>query len=140
MAVRLTDTEIGKALREAPQTGRRDVADEGCPGLRLRVTPAGTATWVLACRDRQGRMRRFTLGGYPAKEISMARDEARALRVKVKQEGADPTVERRKERAMGADAREGIGTLAAILDLYGEKRGNAQKAWSEARKRIDLIF
>ncbi len=36
---------------------------------------------------------------------------------------------------MGATARAGVGTLAAVLDLYGSKRGNAQKAWGEARKR-----
>lgn len=140
MAIRLTDSAIGKALREAPQTGRRDLSDAGCQGLRLRLTPAGTASWVLACRDRQGRMRRFALGGYPAMGISAARDAARALHVRVRQEGADPTAERRKERAMGAAAREGSGTLAAILDLYKEKRASAQKAWGEARKRIDFIF
>jgi hypothetical protein len=117
MPIKLTETAINRAIREAPETGRRDLADASCTGLRLRVTPAGAATWVLACRDRQGRMRRFTLGGYPAKGISTARDEARALHVKVKQEGADPTADRRKERAMGADARDGIGTLAAVLDL-----------------------
>ena len=32
-----------------------------------------------------------------------------------------------------------MGTLAALLDLYGEKRGNAQKAWPESRKRINLV-
>jgi integrase len=41
---------------------------------------------------------------------------------------------------MGAATRAGIGTLGAVLDVYGEKRGNAQKAWREARQRIDLIF
>ena len=41
---------------------------------------------------------------------------------------------------MGEAARTGAGTLAALVDLYGEKRGNAQKAWAEARKRINLIF
>ncbi len=41
---------------------------------------------------------------------------------------------------MGAAARAGIGTLGSVLDIYGEKRGNAQKSWGEARKRIDLAF
>lgn len=55
MPVRLTDTAITKAIRDA-HTGRtrRDLADAGQPGLRLRVTPAGAGTWVLACRDRGG--------------------------------------------------------------------------------------
>src|SRR5438874_1962221 len=101
MPVRLTDTAISKAVRDAPETGRRDLADVTCPGLRLRVTPTGSATWALACRDRQGRMRRFFIGAYPAKGISEARSEARALHAQVKQHGADPVAERRRERAMG---------------------------------------
>jgi integrase len=84
-------------------------------------------------------MRRFPLGSYPGKGISEARGEARALHTRVKQDGADPVAERRRERAMGAAAKEGVGTLAALLDLYGEKRGNAQKTWAGSRKRIDLV-
>ena len=140
MPIRLTETAISKAIREVSAGTRRDLADAGCPGLRLRLTPAGAATWVLACRDRQGRMRRFPVGRYPDKGISEARSEARALHTRVKQDGADPVAERQRDRAMGAAARAGIGTLGSVLDLYGEKRGNAQKAWGEARKRIDLIF
>ncbi len=140
MPVRLTETAINKAMREVSDGARRDLADAGCPGLRLRLTPAGAATWVLACRDRQGRMRRFPIGSYPSKGISEARSEARTLHTRVKQDGADPVADRRRERAMGAAAREGVGTLAALLDLYGEKRASTQRAWAESRKRIDLVF
>jgi integrase len=140
MPVRLTESAITKAIREVSEGTRRDLADAGCPGLRLRLTPAGSATWVLACRDRLGRMRRFPVGGYPDKGISEARSEARALHTRVKRDGADPVAERRRDRAMGAAARVGIGTLGSALDIYGEKRGNGQKSWGEARKRIDLAF
>jgi hypothetical protein len=140
LPLKLTETAINKAIREATQTGRRDLADAGCPGLLLRVTPSGAASWVLACRDRQGRMRRFPLGRFPSIGISEARGEARSLHARVKHEGADPIADRRRDRSMGADARAGIGTLAAVLDLYTEKRGRSQKAWGEARKRIDLIL
>ena len=141
MPVQLTDTAIKKAALEVAETEkRRDLADGGCPGLRLRLTPAGGKSWVLACRDRQGRMRRFLLGSFPTMGVSKARTEARALHARVKQEGADPTADRRRERAMGAAAKAGIGTLSAALDIYGEKCGNKQKAWSEARQRINLIF
>ena len=140
MPIRLTESAINKAIREVSEGTRRDLADAGCPGLRLRLTPAGSATWVLACRDRQGRMRRFPIGGYPDKGISEARSDARALHTRVKQDGADPVVERRRDRAMGAAAREGIGTLGSVLDIYGAKRGNTQKTWADARKRIDLVF
>src|SRR4051794_36966906 len=101
MPARLTETAIKKAIHEAVETGRRDLADAACQGLRLRVTPNGKASWALACRDRRGRMRRFTLGAYPEKGISEARNEARSLHAKVKQDGADPVAERRRERAIG---------------------------------------
>ncbi len=142
MRVAMTDTAINKAKRDAAKGGTRlELSDTGERGLRLRITPAGSASWVLGCRDREGRMRRFPLGSWPASGLSEARNAARALHVKVTgQEGADPIAERRRDRAMGEAARAGIDTLAARLDLYGEKRGNAQKAWGEARKRIDLIF
>jgi integrase len=127
-------------MKAAAAGTRRDLADAGCPGLRLRLTPAGTATWVLACRDRQGRMRRFPIGSYPAKGISEARSDVRALHTRVKHEGADPVAERRHERAIAQAAKAGIGTLGAVLDTYGEKCGNQQRAWPESRKRINSVF
>ena len=48
--------------------------------------------------------------------------------------------ERRRDRALGEAAKAGIGTLASVLDLYGEKQGNQQRAWPESRKRINLVF
>jgi integrase len=85
-------------------------------------------------------MRRFPLGSYPAMGISQARDEARALHARVKQEGADPIEERRRARAREADARLGVGTLGAVLDLYGTKAGSVLKSWRDSRKRVDLVF
>ncbi len=140
MPVRLTETAISKAIKMTAEGTRRDLADAACPGLRLRLTRAGAATWVLACRDRHGRMRRFPFGTYPAKGISEARSDARALHTRVKHESADPVAERRHQRAIAEAAKAGVGTLAAVLDTYGEKRGNKQRAWPESRKRINLVF
>jgi integrase len=138
MLIRLTEASISKSIKEGGP--RRDLSDAGYQGLRLRLTSGGAASWVLACRDREGRMRRFPLGPWPTLGISGARNAARALHVQVKQHGADPIAQRRRERAVGEAARAGIGTLTAVLDLYGAKRGDAQKAWAEARKRINLLF
>ncbi len=140
MPVRMTETAINKAIREAASGTRRDLADAGCPGLRLRLTPGGAATWVLACRDRHGRMRRFPLGSYPALGISEARNEARSLHTRVKHDGADPIAERRHDRAVGAAAKAGEGTLAALLDLYAEKRGHELKRWGEAKRSVKVVF
>lgn len=140
-AVRLTETAIKRVSREAVETGaRRELTDAGCPGLRLRVTPAGGASWVLACRDREGRMRRFPLGCFPDLGVSDAREAARTLRPKVKVDGADPVADRRRDRAMGKAAKEGIGTLAALLALYGEHHGGELKSWPEGKRRIESVF
>lgn len=145
MPVSLTETAINRAIRQAAETGeRRDLSDAGSAGslrgLRIRVTPAGSASWVLACRDRQGHMRRFPVGAWPEMGLAAARDAARALHAKVKGEGADPIAERREERARAARERAGDGTLAAVLDAYGEKDGAALKSWPESRKRVNLVF
>jgi hypothetical protein len=134
--VRLTETAITKAARDVSTSGvRRDLADAGCPGLRLRLTPAGGKSWALACRDRLGRMRRFPLGGFPDIGVS----EARAMHAKIKA-GADPVADRRRDRAIGRDAKAGIGTLAAVLDIYEAHKGKTLKSWPHSRKRVDLVF
>src|ERR1700712_4866335 len=109
--IRLTETAINKAIRDVADGSRRDLADATCPGLRLRLTPAGGKSWVLACRDRLGRMRRFPLGDFPGVGIGLAREKARATHHAVKHEGADPVAERRRDRAMGEAAKIGEGTL-----------------------------
>lgn len=140
MSVRLTETAIRKVMKEsAADAKRRELADAGCAGLRLRVTPAGAASWVLGCRDRQGRARRFPLGSFPAVGISAARDGARELRTKV-MAGADPIADRRRERAQAEAAKNGDGTLRALLDLYGHKRGTGLRSWEHSRKRVDRVF
>ena len=139
-ATRLTDSMVQSALKRAAASGQRtDIADPALPGLRLRITPSGGRTWVLACRDPLGRMRRFPLGDFASMGISQARNAARAMRVEVRK-GADPIAERKRQRAIGKDARDGIGTLRALLDLYSERDGAALKSWPECRRRIDSVF
>ena len=133
-------TEISRAIREVADGTRRDLTDGACPGLRLRLTPAGAASWVLACRDRLGRMRRFPLGAYPDMGISEARGEVRALHTRVKSEGADPVADRRRNLAIGAAAKAGIGTLAAVLDICGARQGKNLKSWPHSRKRVEVVF
>jgi hypothetical protein len=141
MPLRLTETAIAKAAREATDRRvRRDLADAVCVGLRLRLTPVGGKSWVLACRDRHGRMRRFPLGAYPAMGISEARNAARSTHARVRQEGADPIAERRRDRAVGQAAKEGIGTLSALLTIYGDQRGRELRRWESSKRMVEVVF
>ncbi len=124
MRIRLTETAIRKHAREAAEGATRiELADATLPGLRLRLSPGGAATWVLGMRDREGRARRFTLGEFPALGIADARERARDARQAIRHDGIDPIAQRRQERAQGAAAARGEGTLRAVLDAYGEDCG-----------------
>ena len=141
MPTQLTDTAIAKARRDVKATGkRRDLADAGQPGLRLRITPAGSTGWVLACRDRAGRMRRFPLGSFPGLGLAQARQKARETHHKVRQDGADPVADRKRERAQAAAARDGIGTLQSLLDQFGRQRGGTLKSWPAYERSIKRVF
>jgi integrase len=84
-------------------------------------------------------MRRFGLGVFPQMGISQAREAARTTRANVK-EGADPIADKRRDRAIGSAAKEGTGTLASLLDLYGRQRGEELRRWDEAKRRIEVVF
>lgn len=139
--VHLTEPAIRRALAEArAANGRRELSDAAQRGLRLRITQTGTASWVLACRDKAGRMRRFPVGSFPALGVSAAREKARALHVAVHYSGADPIADRRRARSAAAKAREGINNLAALVDLYGGQVGEQLRSWAECKRSIARVF
>lgn len=136
----LTDTAINKATREAAANKARiELTDPGQPGLRLRITPAGSRSWVLGCRDVHGLARRFPLGDYPAIGLAEAREAARTTRNKVKQ-GIDPIALRRLVRAQEVAARRGKDTLLALLDAYGKDAGASLRSWPHSRLRVERVF
>lgn len=141
MRVAITDPAINKAKRDAAADGaRRELADTTERGLRLRITAAGSATWVLGCRDQQGRARRFVLGNWPALGLREAREAARALRQDVRVKGSDPIAAGRSKRAAAKDAAAGIGTLTALLDHYETIHGQQLRSWADCRRQITNVF
>ena len=71
-----------------------ELVDGAVPGLRVRITPAGTRSWSLNIRAK-GKMRRFEVG--QGLGLSEARQKAENLRSRIK-EGQDPTAEKRAIR------------------------------------------
>lgn len=114
-----------------------ELVDGAVPGLRLRVTPAGTRTWSLNMRAA-GVMRRFDVG--TGMGLAEARRKGDELRRQIRG-GADPTAERRITRARAKDAGRGIGTLGAIIEDYftiGPGAGLASK--DEQKRRLRFVF
>ncbi len=83
-------------LRKLTSDGedRIEVWDERIPGFGMRVSKAGTKTFMLMYRHR-GRSRRLTLGRYPVLSLADARDKATAALRQVNG-GTDPMLEAEK--------------------------------------------
>jgi len=92
-----------------------ELVDGYVPGLRVRILPTGTRTWSLNIRDSNGVRRRFDVGA--SLGLSEARRKAEDLRRAIRA-GADPTTDRRAARQRAQAARQGIGTLSALIQTY----------------------
>jgi len=112
-----------------------ELVDGLVPGLRLRVLPSGTRTWSLNIRDGKGVRRRFDVGA--GLGLAEARRKAEELRRAIRA-GADPTAERRAARQRSQAAREGIGTLAAVIDAYFLNGPGAQRRRAARNRRLLL--
>jgi integrase len=85
---RLTDAKIA-ALR--PAAKRRLVADPECPGLYVRITPAGSRSFTVVARDPHGAQvwREVKGAAVGVDEIAGVREKARAAIRRIKA-GEDP--------------------------------------------------
>jgi len=115
-----------------------ELADGFLPGLRVRILPSGTRTWSLNIRDSKGARRRFDVG--TGLGLAEARRKAQRLRQAV-DDGADPTTERRAARQRAQAAREGEGTLRALLDAYfGSGPGGRQRRAVQNKQLVQAVF
>ncbi|MGO9268322.1 MAG: tyrosine-type recombinase/integrase [Candidatus Binataceae bacterium] len=111
-----------------PTDKRADYWDKKLPGFGLRVTENGVKTWTVMYRHAR-RLRRLTIGGYPAISLADARDVAkRALRDA--QLGADPATD--KQQAKDADS------FWELAQLYLARHAKMNKrSWSEDERIIE---
>jgi integrase len=63
-----------------PKQGQTDYFDRGFPGLALRVSYGGQKAWTFFYRLHGGKLRRLTLGHFPAMGLGEARDAWRDAR------------------------------------------------------------
>lgn len=114
-----------------------ELIDGAVPGLRCRMSPSGSLSWSLSIRDAEGGRRRFTLG---LMGLAEAREKAWETRAMVR-DGNDPTAAKRAIRERAAQARDGIGTLDAIVESYFDKGpGAAHRTKTEMQRMIRSVF
>jgi len=80
---------------------RVEIYDENTDGLALRVTPTGHKSFVFRYRFGD-KVRRYTIGKFPAINLAKAREEARDLSYKVSK-GIDPLEEKKKAKEPKSD-------------------------------------
>jgi integrase len=120
MARHLTDA-IVKRLK-APPKGSKLYYDDKVKGFAVRVTAAGSRSFVLNYYTKLGRERRYTIGSFPEWSTKAARDEAKALKRRI-DGGADPVGENREARE--------APTIADLCDRYLD--------WAKDNKRPSSI-
>jgi integrase len=119
---RATFTARWVAAVKPSAAGQVDYFDVKPPNLGLRVSSSGRKTWFIMYRSK-GRLRRLTLGTYPALSMADARGQATAARHAVA-EGEDPALQK-------YDARQAprVADLAAqYLEMYAKVH---KKSWRE---------
>lgn len=124
----LTDMAIRNLT--IPTRGQTETWDSRIPGFGIRVSAAGTRSFVLVYRFR-GRSRRLTLGRYPTVSLADARKLAsQALREVAL--GSDPSNQKIEMRIAEANPR--VRTVASTVDEYIEKYARQKnKDWATTR-------
>jgi len=124
---KLTDLFVERV--KLPARGRVEYFDASFPGLALRVTDNGGKSWCAFYRFK-GRLRRFTIGRYPAIKPAQARREAQAALERIR-EGIDPAEEKRARRDMRTPETE---TFDALVHDYLERHVRQNNRESTLRK------
>jgi integrase len=115
---------------DAPLSGNRIEYDVDVKGFGVRITAAGTRSFVLNYRTNSGRERRLTIGKHPEWSVTAAREEAKGLLRRI-DHGEDPLGKRVKDRNAPT-----VAELAAryIEEHLPSKRPSSQR---EDRAMID---
>jgi integrase len=130
---KLTDLFVERV--KPPARGRVEYFDAAFPGLALRITDNGAKSWCSFYRFK-GRLRRFTIGSYPAVKPAQARREAAAALEQVRG-GGDPAEEKRARREMRTPETDTFGAVATdYLELH-HRKNNRESTFREAKRDIE---
>lgn len=115
-----------------PEPGRRvELRDNRVPGLVLRMTSAGTATWSVRTRTKDGKQTRPKLGTWPALSIAAARRAALKALGTI-ETGADPVREKREARAARkVTIAAGVTVAKRLAEWRASRTADPASGWSE---------
>ena len=110
-----------------PEKGQVDYFDTKPPGVGLRITTSGRKTWFVMYRSG-GRLRRLTLGTYPALTLADARSQATVAKQSVAQ-GEDPALQKQSARI--------APTVAELAEQYIARHAKPhKKSWRDDERLL----
>ena len=86
--MKLTDSVVKRL--PPPAAGNKITFDDDVHMFGVRVTAAGSRSFVLQYRNRSGQLRRYTIGTFPEWSTAAARAHARQLKADIRANGHDP--------------------------------------------------
>ncbi|MDP1912114.1 site-specific integrase [Brevundimonas sp.] len=126
-----TAGRLTKTLVDRAEPGSR-TWDSEVPGFGLRVTAAGTKSFIFQFRSRTNEQGRMVIGRYPSMTVEQARKAAREHRVAVDQ-GGNPSRERQGARSAAT-----LRDLATYYcDVYGLDKGLQEQTIKDARSLLN---
>ncbi|MBO9195697.1 site-specific integrase [Rhizobium sp. 16-449-1b] len=138
--------KITKALvaaLEPPESGDETTWDSAIAGFGVRVWAGGAKTYILKYRNRDGRVRKLTIGRVGTLTLDEARDEA-AKALGAVARGEDPAADKQAHRR--AETVEQVVELYALEGLFvqrGVRKGEPMKpltaAYTISRLRHHVI-
>ena len=111
--MKITKTVVDRA--DIPTSGQRFLRDSVLLGFALRVTASGAKSFIIEKRI-SGRVRRITLGRYPALTVEQARRQAHKLLGEIAT-GHDPITKQREDQARSV-------SLSQVFEGYLQERNS----------------
>ena len=137
MKRRLTDIAI-RSIKPNP-TRRIEISDSERVGLRLRMTPQGSVSWLYQKKIKGGARRGFKLGTYPTMSLAQARSAALEIQIEAER-GIDRVHAEESAKAQGLAAQSVLDILEIYIATYLNQELKAGQSREERKRQLNTYL
>jgi len=134
---RLTDIAI-RSIKPNP-TRRIEISDSERVGLRLRMTPQGSVSWLYQKKIKGGARRGFKLGTYPTMSLAQARSAALEIQIEAER-GIDRVHAEESAKAQGLAAQSVLDILEIYIATYLNQELKAGQSREERKRQLNTYL
>lgn len=122
-----------------PAEGRAEYPDAKRPGLSLRHSKTGRATWVFEKRVKNGPKRKHSLGTYPAVGLSVARSMALEIAAEAER-GIDRVALAEQAKKAREAEKASATTTGEAIERYFQLHLRHLRTGDERRRQLETIL